>query len=210
MRSTRKVRNTRVGARLRELHGAVLDIVSAINRPQRDEALIREAGIPLDRALFPLLVSVGRFGPIGIVQLADRVGRNYTTVSRQIARLESLGLVERQGNAADGRIREAIVSRKGKAMTRRVDAARDRMGRAVFATWDAGEIDELTRLMRRFAAALNDDARPAAAKPGKKSGRRALTESRADQEQTTQLSRATARRLLQPLVPSTRSRSIRP
>ena len=100
MRSTKNVRNTHVSVQLRELHGAVLDIVSAINRPQRDEALIREAGIPLDRALFPLLVSVGRFGPIGIVELADRVGRDYTTVSRQIARLESLGLVERQGNAA--------------------------------------------------------------------------------------------------------------
>jgi DNA-binding MarR family transcriptional regulator len=158
MRSTKNVRNTHVSTQLRKLHGAVLDIVSAINRPQRDEALIREAGIPLDRALFPLLVSVGRFGPIGIVELADRVGRDYTTVSRQIARLESLGLVERQGNAADGRIREAIVSRKGKATTRRVDAARDRIGRAVFATWDARDIDELTRLMRKFADAINDDA----------------------------------------------------
>ena len=158
MRSTKNVRNAQVSMQLRKLHGAVLDIVSAINRPQRDEALIREAGIPLDRALFPLLVSVGRFGPIGIVELADRVGRDYTTVSRQIARLESLALVERQGNAADGRIREAIISRKGKAMTRRVDVARGRIGRAVFSTWDARDIDELTRLMRKFADAINDDA----------------------------------------------------
>ena len=43
-------------------------------------------------------------------------------------------------------------------MTRRVDAARDRIGRAVFATWDARDIDELTRLMRKFADAINDDA----------------------------------------------------
>ena len=67
-----------------------------MNRPQRDEALIREAGIPLDRALFPLLVGIERFGPIGVVELADRVGRDYTTVSRQVAKLESLGLAERR------------------------------------------------------------------------------------------------------------------
>jgi len=82
MPSRKKVQNTHIGMKLRRLHGAVLDIVSVINRPQRDEVLIKEAGIPLDRALFPLLVGVGRFGPIGVVELADRVGRDYTTVSR--------------------------------------------------------------------------------------------------------------------------------
>src|ERR1700683_4422797 len=79
--SRKKVQNTHIRDRLRELHGAVLDIVSAMNRPQRDEVLIKEAGIALDRALFPLLVGVQRFGPIGVVDLADRAGRDYTTVS---------------------------------------------------------------------------------------------------------------------------------
>ena len=157
MPSSKKVQNTHISAQLRELHGAVLDIVGVMNRPQRDEALIKEAGIPLDRALFPLLVSVERFGPIGVVELADRVGRDYTTVSRQVAKLESLGLVERRGNAADRRVREAVVSPKGKAMTERVDAARDRIGRAIFETWDARDIDDLVRLMRKFADAMKDD-----------------------------------------------------
>src|SRR5271163_3754004 len=137
MPSTENVQNTHMSAQLRQLHGAVLDIVSAMNRPQRDAVLIKAAGIPLDRALFPLLVSVERFGPIGVVELADRVGRDYTTVSRQVAKLERLGLVARQGNPADRRVREAVVSRKGKAMTGRVDAARDRIYRTVFTTWDA-------------------------------------------------------------------------
>src|SRR5271156_188276 len=101
MRSRKKVQNTHISARLRDLHAAVLDIVSAMTRPQRDEALIKEAGIPLDRALFPLLVSVERFGPIGVVELADRVGRDYTTPSRPGAKLESLGLIERRMNDAD-------------------------------------------------------------------------------------------------------------
>jgi DNA-binding MarR family transcriptional regulator len=156
MPSTKKVQNTHISMKLRELHSAVLDIGGAMNRPQRDEKLIREAGIRLDRALFPLLVSIERFGPIGVVELADRVGRDYTTVSRQVAKLERLGLVERQGNPADRRVREAVVSRKGKVMTDRLDAARDRLGRAVFATWDARDIDELARLMRKFADAMKD------------------------------------------------------
>ncbi len=157
MSSRKKVQNTHISAQLRQLHGALLDIVSAMNRPQRDEVLIKAAGIPLDRALFPLLVGIERFGPIGIVELADRVGRDYTTVSRQVAKLESLALVERQESAADRRVREAVISPKGKAMTDLVDAARDRIGRDIFETWDAHDIDELVRLMRKFADALKDE-----------------------------------------------------
>ncbi len=155
MPSTKKVQNTHIGDQLRRLHGAVLDIVSAMNRPQRDDALIKAAGIRLDRALFPLLVVIERFGPIGVVDLADRVGRDYTTVSRQVAKLESLGLVERQGSPADRRVREAVVTPKGKAMTDLVDAARERMGRAILETWEARDFDELVRLMRKFADAMN-------------------------------------------------------
>ncbi len=154
MPSRKKVQNTHISQKLRELHAAVLDIVALMNRPQRDEALIREAGISLDRALFPLLVRIERFGPIGVVEMADRVGRDYTTVSRQMAKLAGLGLVQQRASAADRRVREAMVTPKGKAMTNLVDVARDRIGRAVFQSWEPGEIDDLVRLMRRFADAM--------------------------------------------------------
>ena len=42
-------------------------------------------------------------------------------------------------------------------MTDLVDAARERIGRAIFETWDAHDIDELVRLMRKFADALKDE-----------------------------------------------------
>ena len=106
--STKKVQNTHIGSMLRDLHGSLIDIVSVMNRPQRDEAMVRAAGISLDRALFPLLVMVERLGPIGIVDMADRVGRDYTTVSRQIAKLESLGFVDRRENSTD-RDRKSVV-----------------------------------------------------------------------------------------------------
>jgi DNA-binding MarR family transcriptional regulator len=155
MASRKQVQNTHISKQIRALHGALIDIVSVMNRPQRDEMMVREAGISLDRALFPLLVVIERLGPIGVVDLADRVGRDYTTVSRQVAKLESLGLVERQAGAADRRVREAIVTPKGKTMTDAVDAARERIGRAIFATWDEHDIEELVRLMRKFADAVN-------------------------------------------------------
>jgi len=176
MRSTRTVRDTRMSERLRALHRATLEIVGAMNRPQRDEALIAEAGIALDRALFPLLVAIERFGPIGVVELAEGVGRDYTTVSRQLAKLESLGLTHRRASVADRRVRPAVVTPRGKATTKLIDAARERMARAVLAAWKASEIDHLARLMKKFAEALNGEApvvspvKPAA--PARRSPRR--------------------------------------
>ena len=156
MPSRKNVQNTRNSAQLRELHGAVLDIVGMINGPERDEMMIREAGIQLDRALFPLLVLVERLGPIGVVELADRVGRDYTTVSRQLAKLESLTLIKRQPGAEDRRVREAVVAPKGKAMTNRIDVARERVLQAGFAAWDEKEVATLARLMRKFADAMRE------------------------------------------------------
>jgi DNA-binding MarR family transcriptional regulator len=135
---------------LRQLHATVLEMVALINLPQRDEVLIKEAGIALDRALFPLLVRIERSGPVGVLELAEAVGRDYTTVSRQVAKLESLGLVQRQSRATDRRVRETAVTPKGKAMTDRVDAAREKIGLASFESWDVHEIDELVRLTRKF------------------------------------------------------------
>src|ERR1700753_3603479 len=110
--STKNVQNTHISAQLRQLHGALLDIVAVMNRPQRDEILIQAAGIPLDRALFPLLVAIERFGPIGAGEVARRGGRDYPTVSRLVAKLESLELVARRGSPADKRVREAIIAPK--------------------------------------------------------------------------------------------------
>jgi DNA-binding MarR family transcriptional regulator len=161
MSSRKSVQNTHISEQLRALHEALVDIVGVFNRPQRDEMMVREAGISLDRALFPLLVVIERRGPIGVVDLADRVGRDYTTVSRQVAKLESLGLVERKTGAADRRVSQATVTAKGKAMTDAVDRARERFARAMLSTWDEREIAELVRLTQKFAAAISAEPPPA-------------------------------------------------
>jgi DNA-binding MarR family transcriptional regulator len=139
---------------LKELHRSLISIVSVMNRPRNDERLIAEAGVKLDQALFRLLVVIERVGPIGVVDLADRLGRDYTTISRQVSKLERMELVVRSENAQDRRMREAVVSPKGKAVTDRLDEARGRMAREIFKDWAPDDISDLVRLMRKFADAL--------------------------------------------------------
>ncbi|KVG78587.1 MarR family transcriptional regulator [Burkholderia ubonensis] len=158
MPSSKSVQDARMSESIREIHMALISIVSVVNRPDVDERMIQEAGISLDRALFPLLTLIERLGPIGIVDLGGRVGRDHSTVSRQVAKLESLGLVKRRVSVEDGRVRTAVVTFKGKAMTDAVDAARNRLGRALFAQWAQDDVDEFVWLLKRFSEDLKAQA----------------------------------------------------
>jgi len=133
----------------------MLRIVGVMNRPQRDEQMIAEAGIKLDRALFPLLVLTSRLGPIAVGELADRVGRDYTTVSRQVSKLEGLGLIQKHAAEHDRRISELTITQDGEAMNAAIDDARERMADAIFASWSSDDLASLARLMARFAAQLD-------------------------------------------------------
>lgn len=153
--STEKVHDTHIRSALPDLHRSLIDIVSLMNRPERDAEMLDAAGLTLERALFPLLVLVERLGPIGVVDLAARVGRDYTTVSRQVARLEDLGLVDRRPGSADKRVREAVITARGKEATDKVDAAREQMALALFRDWTAQDFQDLCRLMRMLADGMN-------------------------------------------------------
>jgi len=139
---------------LRVLREALMDLSGVLNRPQPDAALIAAAGVDLDRALFPLLARIARLGPIGIVELSELVGRDYSTVSRQIAKLEEMGLVARCPSPQDKRVKAAVLTEEGRAMTRSLDTARQKLFSGLLVDWDPADIATLAVLLRRLA----DDA----------------------------------------------------
>ena len=93
---------------------------------------------------------IQRRGPLGVGELADLVGRDYTTVSRQVAKLESLGLITRQSGKIDRRVTEAVVTEKGQAASELFDVARERLAQRALADWTERDLKELARLLRRF------------------------------------------------------------
>ncbi|MFZ6646971.1 MarR family winged helix-turn-helix transcriptional regulator [Undibacterium sp. TJN25] len=133
------------------LHEALIDLVGFFNRPQPDQYLLRRANVSLDRALFPLLVRIGMRGPIGVVELAELAGRDHSTVSRQVAKLEEMGLITRTPGKTDQRVREAEVTEAGRLMVEQISEARNRMIDEVLADWSAKDRTELTRLVRKLA-----------------------------------------------------------
>ncbi|QLN48482.1 MarR family winged helix-turn-helix transcriptional regulator [Klebsiella grimontii] len=137
-----------------DFHGALLDIISVMNQPMRDEQILQAAEVQLDRTLFPLLVAVGRRGPVGVVELADSLGRDYTTVSRQVKKLEAQELARKQPNAKDRRISEVTLSEAGQAMITRIAQARTRLMNEVLAGWSQDDVLALFHLTRKYADSL--------------------------------------------------------
>lgn len=141
-----------------DFHGALLDILSVMNQPKRDETLLATADVKLDQALFPLLVAIGRYGPVGVVELADSLGRDYTTVSRQVKRLQEQGLALKQPAERDKRISEVTLSEQGKALTTAIDGARQKLMNAIFADWAEEDVKALFRLVRQYAESVKEKA----------------------------------------------------
>jgi DNA-binding MarR family transcriptional regulator len=148
MPSTKPSRRSQDLAALRE---GIVDVTAVINSPRPDAALIAAAGVELDRALFPLISRLERSGALGVKELAEHVGRDYTTVSRQVSKLEALELVLREADPADGRISRAVLTAKGRKMTTAIDGARKKLLGQLLAHWSDADLDVLQRLTRRLA-----------------------------------------------------------
>jgi DNA-binding MarR family transcriptional regulator len=143
--------NTHIDDPFVVIHGALVDIVGIMNSPQRDAAMIRDAGISLDRALFPLLLMVARKGPVSVTELADLVGRDHSTVSRQVPKLEEMGLIERRSAGTDRRVREAVITQAGKEMTGVIDVTRKQLAGRMLKDWNDTDLKSLAVLIRRLA-----------------------------------------------------------
>jgi DNA-binding MarR family transcriptional regulator len=133
---------------------ALIDLTGCLNSPRQDEVLLREAGVALDRALFPLLVRLSAVSTIGVAKLAELVGRDPSTVSRQLANLEELGLIRRPPARADLRVREAAVTKAGVRMVEAITHARRKLLDRLTADWSAAEREIFPKLVQRLADAM--------------------------------------------------------
>jgi len=133
---------------------ALLELTGCLNSPRQDEVLLREAGVALDRALFPLLVRLSAASPMSVSKLAERAGRDPSTVSRQLAKLERLGLVSRPTAREDLRVRDAAVTKAGLRTVAAITAARRKLLSELLRHWPAEDREALPRLLQRLADAM--------------------------------------------------------
>ena len=104
----------------------------------------------LDPASYSLLLMVDDAGSLRGMDVADRTGLDKSTVSRQIATLVELELLERVPDPDDGRARRIQLSDSGRARLAEVRSQRSKHLREQFASWSTGDLHDLARLLGKI------------------------------------------------------------
>ena len=134
-----------------------LALVTVVRRAKlpRVHARVTAGGPSLDRALYPVLARVADEGPMRLSELADALGVQRSTVSRQIAELERAGLVERHVDPSDGRASMLLVTKRGAADLARLRARWRTLLGEITSDWPAKDVARLGDLLGRLADGFN-------------------------------------------------------
>ena len=112
--------------------------------------LARELHPDLDGAAYGLLALLEDAGPLRASDLVLRLGLDKSTVSRQVASLVDLGLVDRAADPGDGRAQVLTPSAEGSARLLRIRAARRARWESDLAGWPADDVATLAVLLERL------------------------------------------------------------
>ncbi|WP_129666237.1 MarR family winged helix-turn-helix transcriptional regulator [Phytoactinopolyspora endophytica] len=91
--------------------------------------------------------------------LAEKFGLDKSTVSRQIAQMESLGLLKRVPDPQDGRARLVRITEEGRARVRRLREQRGRWLEGALRDWPNADVRQLVELLKRLNSSLETPER---------------------------------------------------
>jgi len=134
---------------------ALIDLTSILNRPDRDKKMLAAAGVNLEAASFRVFVGIGHLQSTSVGDLAAMMGKNYSSVSRQIDKLETAGLVHTYPSSEDSRIRVSELTAYGKEINSTIDLTRQRIMQEALTDWTPEEKTRLLNDLRRLHDSLN-------------------------------------------------------
>lgn len=106
----------------------------------------------LEPAAYGLLSVLLNQGQMRLTVLARHIGVGKPSVSRQIALLEGLGLVEKQDDPADGRAQLIGLTEVGREKMTLIQVGRQEAFHTRLAGWDEAELAALAALLAKLNA----------------------------------------------------------
>lgn len=113
-------------------------------------ALARDVHPELDASAYGLLARIDEVGTVRVTDLASYFSVGKPTVSRQIALLEQLSLVQRTQNEEDARSRHLSLTDAGRALLERAREARRERTRTTLDSWSTEDVALFATLLKRF------------------------------------------------------------
>jgi DNA-binding MarR family transcriptional regulator len=142
------------GAELGAIERAFSTILRWGNLPRIREHFVAAAGMALDKASYALLLRLNESGATRLSDLAERLGVDLSTASRQVHHLQLAGLVQRATVEEDRRASLLTVTDSGKEMVERILAARRSVITQMLEQWTPEERSELGRVLTHLAGEI--------------------------------------------------------
>lgn len=114
--------------------------------------LARDLHPELEAGAYGLLLRVSLEGGARATDLASYLGIGKPTISRQLATLERLGLIERSRDAEDARAQVVTLTAAGAAQVEQVRSARRAHVHGLLSGWSEADVELLASLLGRFNA----------------------------------------------------------
>ncbi|WP_043430523.1 MarR family winged helix-turn-helix transcriptional regulator [Arthrobacter sp. FB24] len=121
------------------------------------QQLSRQVHPDMEPAAYGLLTVIRREGPIRLTELATCIGVGKPSVSRQIAFLESIGLVSKEADPLDGRAQTIRLTPKGEEKMHQVQDARREVFRERLGEWPVEDLQALAAYMAKLNATYERD-----------------------------------------------------
>lgn len=118
--------------------------------------LSRQVHPDMEPAAYGLLSIIRKEGPLRLTELASCIGVGKPSVSRQIAFLESIGMVSKEADPQDGRAQSIRLTPKGEEKMHQVQDARRQVFRERLGEWPLEEIRTLAEYMERLNATYGE------------------------------------------------------
>jgi DNA-binding MarR family transcriptional regulator len=118
--------------------------------------LSRQVHPDMEPAAYGLLSIIRKEGPIRLTELASCIGVGKPSVSRQIAFLESIGMVYKEADPQDGRAQSIRLTPKGEDKMHQVQDARRQVFRERLGEWPLAEIQTLADYIERLNSAYGE------------------------------------------------------
>ena len=111
----------------------------------------------MEPAAYGLLVILQNEGSMRLTDIAASIGVGKPSVSRQIAMLEQLGLVQKEADPRDGRAQAISLTPDGSRQLMAAQSARKEAFHGLMEDWDVKDITRLGKLIAQLNATYTKD-----------------------------------------------------
>jgi DNA-binding MarR family transcriptional regulator len=137
---------------------AFVPLLSALGRWTRGscDRVCARANVMLDNSAIGILDMLSRMGPLRTSDLADLLGLDRSTVSRQVAAVVDAGYVSRAGDKRDGRAALLSLTPLGRSKQQKLASAWQTIAMEFIVDWPEADQANMVGLMGRIVQQIRD------------------------------------------------------